>query len=144
MNIMKKDLKESISHLSDLARENGLCELEVEEGGRRIRVVVGGGGSVAPTPQVTQPSPAPEAVEEEAGSWEVSPMVGTVYLSPSPGSDHFISVGKQVKKGDTLLIVEAMKIMNPVVASQDGVVKKILVQNEQAVEFGQKMVLIDA
>lgn len=150
MNVDTKLVRE----LAELLAETGLTEIEVADGDRKVKVSRGGGVAVAapsPTP-VASPSPAPAAAPapaaEEASADEVpagallSPMVGTAYLAPEPGADNFVSVGDSVKQGDTLLIVEAMKVMNPITADKSGTVKAILVENAQPVEFDQPLVVI--
>ena len=144
-----------VRELAELLAETNLSEIEVEDGERRIRVARGVAAPAmpqtyyAPAPQGgVAPQAAPAApVADEApaapeGTAVKSPMVGTVYLSPEPGSAAFVSVGSQVKAGDTLLIVEAMKVMNPITASASGTVKAILVENAQPVEFDQPLVVI--
>ena len=146
-----------VRELAELLGETGLTEIEVEDGERKIRVARGGfASSAAPQPvqQVVPPPPpaatnAPTAApqpdapagEDHADAMK-SPMVGTVYLSPEPGADPFISVGSNVSEGDTVLIVEAMKVMNPITADRSGTVKAILVDNAQPVEFDQPLVVI--
>lgn len=145
-----------VRHLADVLAETGLTEIEVEEGERRIRVA----RSAAPAPTTfvspppAQPAPAPAApAEPAAGAIEAappantakaikSPMVGTVYLAPEPGADDFVKIGDEVKTGDTLLIVEAMKVMNPITATAAGKVQQILVENSQPVEFDQPLIVV--
>ena len=136
--------------------ETGLTEIEVEEGGSRIRVArqaapaPGAGQFVAAAPAAAAtPAPAAAAAPAEAAPAAAdtanaikSPMVGTCYLSPEPGADNFVKVGDKVKAGDTLLIVEAMKVMNPITATAAGTVKAILVENAQPVEFDQPLVVV--
>lgn len=142
-----------VRELAELLNETDLTEIEVADGDRKIRVarsgtIVAPVAAAAPAPApapVAAPTPAAEApaVPAEAHPGTVkSPMVGTVYTSPEPGAAAFISVGDQVKEGQTLLIVEAMKVMNPITAPNAGVVKEILVQNEQPVEYGEPLVII--
>lgn len=141
--------------LAELLAETGLTEIEVEDNDRRIRVArehapIAGATYHAPPPPAPAAAPAaaaPAAPSEPAGSADTagaltSPMVGTVYLSAEPGAPAFVSVGDQVKEGQTLLIVEAMKVMNPIAADKAGTVKAILVDNAQPVEFGQPLVVI--
>jgi len=146
-----------IRNLADILEDAGLSEIEVEEGDRKVRVARGGGSSlVAPvgaavpaavsTP-ASAPAPALTAAAEEAATdnhadAQKSPMVGTAYLAPEPDAASFISVGDVVAKGDTLLIVEAMKVMNPITAETAGTIKAILVENGQAIEFDQPLVVI--
>ncbi|XUU59620.1 acetyl-CoA carboxylase biotin carboxyl carrier protein [Erythrobacter sp. HA6-11] len=154
MNVDTKLVRE----LAELLGETGLTEIEVEDGDRKIKIsrFSAGGGEVyidrdvtpvAPRPAAT-PAPAAAPAAEETGSAEapagaiLSPMVGTVYLAPEPGADNFVSVGDSVKEGDTLLIVEAMKVMNPITADKSGKVTAILVENAQPVEFDQPLVAI--
>ena len=141
-----------VRELAEMLGETGLTEIEVEDGDRKIRVSRGGGVAAvaaaplaAPAPVVAAPAAAPaEAapiVPDHADALK-SPMVGTAYLAPEPGASNFVSVGDSVKKGDTLVIVEAMKVMNPIAADKDGTVKAILVENAQPVEFDQPLVVI--
>ena len=147
-----------VRELAELLTANELTEIEVEDGERRIKVarepaaIVGGAPAIAPpvasAPALSGP-PAhgkedlgQPAQEEVAGESVKSPMVGTAYLSPEPGANPFIEVGKPVKAGDTLLIVEAMKVMNPITAPSGGVIKKIMISDGQPVEFDQPLVII--
>ena len=100
--------------------------------------------AAAPTPAAAAQDTAPAETEAEApsGTQVTAPMVGTAYLSPEPGADSFVSEGDSVKEGDTLLIVEAMKVMNPITAPASGTVKKIMVADAQPVEFDQPLVII--
>jgi acetyl-CoA carboxylase biotin carboxyl carrier protein len=141
-----------VRELAELLTENNLTEIEVEDGDRKIRVQRGlapaAAGVAAPAAAVAmQPMMAPpmhgEAPVGEAGGESVrSPMVGTAFLSSEPGSAPFVSAGDTVKAGDTLLIVEAMKVMNPITAPRGGTVKQVLVENGQPVEFDQPLVLL--
>ena len=139
-----------VRQLADVLAETGLTEIEVEEEGRRIRVARQAAPApaaqfVAPPAGHAAPAPAP-AAEAPAGPDTAnaikSPMVGTCYLSPEPGADNFVKVGDKVKAGDTLLIIEAMKVMNPIAAASAGTVKAILVDNAQPVEFDQPLVVV--
>ena len=140
-----------VQELAELLTTNGLTEIEVADGERRIKVgrghapVIGAAPAPAPTataaPTGKGAAAAPPA-EEISGETVKSPIVGTAFLSPEPGSDPFIAVGKAVKAGDTLLIIEAMKVMNPITAPNGGVIKKILVADAQPVEFDQPLVII--
>jgi acetyl-CoA carboxylase biotin carboxyl carrier protein len=145
---MKID-SELVRELADLLTETGLTEIEVDDGDRKIRVSRGGG--VVSAAPAAAPAPAPAAAPAAAAPADAapslegaikSPMVGTVYLSAEPGSAAFVSVGATVKPGDTLVIVEAMKVMNPITASKAGTVKAILVENAQPVEYDQPLVVI--
>lgn len=146
-----------VKELAQLLSDNELTEIEVEDGDRRIKVkrepatVVGVAQAAAPVaaaPALTAPPMHGKedighaAQEEVSGETVKSPMVGTAYLSPEPGAAQFIEVGKPVKAGDTLLIVEAMKVMNPITAPSGGVVKKIMISDGQPVEFDQPLLII--
>jgi acetyl-CoA carboxylase biotin carboxyl carrier protein len=139
-----------VQQLAELLTANELTEIEVEDGGRRIRVARHGTAVAAPVFAAAPASPSPQAaaapaapaVEEVSGEAVKSPMVGTAYLSSEPGGSPFVEVGNAVKAGDTLLIVEAMKVMNPITAPSGGVVKKVLVSDGQPVEFDQPLVVI--
>lgn len=145
-----------VRELAELLTATGLTEIEVEDGKRKIRVAKKAAAQIAmaqPQPQPTayqQQAPAvPEAATAPATSNTIdltdaltSPMVGTAYLSAEPGAAPFVREGDTVKEGDTLLIVEAMKVMNPITADKSGTVRAILVENAQPVEFGQPLVVI--
>ena len=144
-----------VRELAELLNETGLTEIEVEDDDRKIRVSRGAVASAAPVyaaapaPAAAAPAPvaaAPAAPEPAAGpdmtNAVKSPMVGTCYLTPEPGAAPFVSVGQAVKEGDTLLIVEAMKVMNPITAPRAGTVTAILIETAQPVEFDQPLVVI--
>ena len=141
-----------VRELAELLTENHLTEIEVEDGDRKIRVQrnLFAGSATAPAPAAAhapQPMTAPPMhgetpVGEPAGESVRSPMVGTAYLAPEPGAAPFVAVGDAVKAGDTLLIVEAMKVMNPITAPHGGVVKQVLVESGQPVEFDQPLVVL--
>ena len=144
-----------VRELAEMLGETGLTEIEVEDGNRKIRVSRGGGVAMAATAPAPMAAPAfsaqaapahdtaaPAPVADDAAGAIKSPMVGTVYLAPEPGASDFISVGASVKEGQTLLIVEAMKVMNPITADKAGTVRSILVENAQPVEFDQPLVVI--
>ena len=146
-----------VQELAELLTANELTEIEVEDGDRRIRVkreglamapaaaaaVFEGGAAPALTAPPMHAKEDLGAQEEEvSGTTVKSPMVGTAFLSPEPSANAFIEVGKSVKAGDTLLIVEAMKVMNPITAPAGGIVKKIMVADAQPVEFDQPLVII--
>lgn len=140
---------EAIRALSDLLVETGLTEIEVEQNGARIRVARAGAiAAIAatPVPVATAPAVVPAAATASASGPQAgaiaSPMVGTVYLSPEPGKPPFVKAGQQVKEGDTLFIVEAMKTMNPIPAPRGGTVKEICVENGTPVEFGQTLLIL--
>lgn len=148
MNIDSKLVRE----LAELLAETGLTEIEVEDGDRKIKVarqITAAPAAVHMAPAAPAAAPAlplPAAVEPAAVAVDAnalkSPMVGTVYLSAEPGAAAFVSVGQQVKVGDTLVIIEAMKVMNPITADKAGTVKAILVENAQPVEYDQPLVVI--
>ena len=139
---------ELVRELAEMLDNTNLTEIEVEDGDRKIRVArkLGGG---APVQMVAAPTPAAAAPVAEAPAAPVhanavkSPMVGTAYLAAEPGAAPFVSVGSSVKAGDTLLIVEAMKVMNPITAPAGGVVKAVLVDNGQPVEFDQPLIVVE-
>jgi len=144
-----------IRQLSDLLTETGLTEIEIEQGGRRIRVArqnaphvnaspvaVGAISEPVTVPAATAPAAAPPPAKREIDGAVASPMVGTVYVAPEPGKPPFVKVGDSVHEGDTLLIVEAMKTMNPILAPRAGTVKEILVRDSQPVEFGQTLLVL--
>ncbi len=140
-----------VRELAELLTETGLTEIEVEDGNRKIKVArhlssamaVQAMPAPAPLAAPSAPVSAPAAVAPAADPNAVkSPMVGTCYLSAEPGSAPFVSLGQQIKVGDTLVIVEAMKVMNPITASRGGTVTAILVENAQPVEYDQPLVVI--
>jgi acetyl-CoA carboxylase biotin carboxyl carrier protein len=137
---------DAIRALADLLTETNLSEIEIENGGGRIRVSRGGGGHfVSAAAPIAAPAATPAEAAKPTGPHPgavPSPMVGTVYTSPQPGSPPFVTVGATVKEGDTLLIVEAMKTMNPIVAPRGGKIIEICVTDAQPVEFGQQLVII--
>jgi acetyl-CoA carboxylase biotin carboxyl carrier protein len=127
--------------LIELVEASGIAELEISEGEERVRItrtVAAGQQLFAPAPQAA----APEAPAVAEGHVVKSPMVGTFYRSPSPGSKQFVDVGQNVNAGDTLCIIEAMKLLNEIDADHTGVIKAILVENGQPVEFGQPLFVI--
>ncbi|GMM67404.1 acetyl-CoA carboxylase biotin carboxyl carrier protein [Alteromonas sp. MTD1] len=147
-----------IKKLIELVEESGIAELEITEGEESVRIHRGPTGVQAPVnysfaapaaPQAAPaaaPAPAPAAAAEPAqpeGHVVKSPMVGTFYRASSPTAKAFAEVGQQVKVGDTLCIVEAMKMMNQIEADKAGVVKAILVENQDPVEFDQPMFIIE-
>ena len=143
-----------IRELAAILREADLGELEVEHEGLRVKVtkpVPPAVHAMAPAPvaavaaPAASPAPAAAAPAAEAAADEnavTSPMVGTVYLSPEPGAKAFVTEGDKVKKGDTLMLVEAMKTFNPVEAPRAGTVTKIIVEDAQPVEFGEPLIVI--
>lgn len=138
-----------VRELAELLSANELTEIEVEDGDRKIKVrreaaplvAAAPAMAVAHAPIATAAQPA-TAAEETVGNAVKSPMVGTAFLSPEPGAKPFVAVGDSVKPGDTLLIVEAMKVMNPITAPAGGIVKQLLVSDGQPVEFDQPLVII--
>ena len=145
-----------LKKLIDLVETSGIAELEVTEGEERVRIakqVAGGTAPVymnPPAPIISIPgpaapaAPAPEAAAEAlpAGHVVRSPMVGTFYRAPSPGAKVFVEMGQSVAVGDTLCIIEAMKLLNEIESDQSGVVKAILVENGQPVEYGEPLFVI--
>ena len=143
-----------VRQLAQLLNENELTEIEVEDGTRRIVVKREVHVAAAPMAAPAMHAPAPAAAQPAAASSAPaspsahpgavkSPMVGTVYLAAEPGSKPFVSAGAHVKDGDTLLIVEAMKVMNPISAPRAGLVREVLVVDGQPVEFDQPLVIIE-
>ena len=149
---------ELVRSLADILNDTDLTEIEVERGDLKIKVKREVTVAAAPIQYAAAPAPAahaapaapvsmpsdPATIVARSGEEVKSPMVGTAYLQPAPGSDPFIKAGDKVKKGQTLLIVEAMKTMNPIQAPRDGVVAEILVGDAQPVEFGEALVLLEA
>ncbi|WP_300301580.1 acetyl-CoA carboxylase biotin carboxyl carrier protein [Ferrovibrio sp.] len=142
--------QQMIRDLADLLNETGLTEIEWNEGALKVRVTKGGtvaapvyaaapaavaGGAAAPASADADLASHPGAVK--------SPMVGTVYVAPEPGAASFVKVGDSVNAGQTVLIVEAMKTMNPITAPKGGRVARIMVENQQPVEFGQVLLVIE-
>ena len=136
-----KPIKELVKILEDL----NLTEISYSDGDFSVSV---SRAAIAQTSPSTQIQSQTEQVENDEADFKndpraiKSPMVGTVYLQPEPGANKFVDIGSQIKSGQTLLIIEAMKTMNPIESSLQGKVLKILVENEQAVEFGQPLMLI--
>ena len=145
-----------LKKLIDLVQESGIAELEITEGEEKVKIVKGGMvtvaaapapaviAAVAPAAAAAGPAapPAAEPGPGQEGHVVKAPMVGTFYRSPSPDAKAFVEVGQAVKKGDTICIVEAMKLMNEIETDVSGVVKAILVENGQPVEYGQPLFLI--
>ena len=148
-----------LKKLIDLVEESGIAEIEVTEGEEKVRIT----RSLAAAPQALYAAPAPIAAAPVAaapvaavpapaaiaapaadlGNAQKSPMVGTFYRAPSPASPAFVEVGQNVKAGDTLCIIEAMKLMNEIEAEKSGVVKAILIESGQPVEFDEPLVVIE-
>jgi len=145
--------KETIRDLADILNETDLTDIEVEHGDLRIRVsrkvTVQAAATVMPAAAPVAVAAAPAAAAAEPTKADLSknavpsPMVGTAYLAPAPGARNFIEVGAQVKEGQTLLIIEAMKTMNQIPAPRAGTVKAILIEDAQPVEFGEPLVVIE-
>lgn len=139
-----------IRELAELLTETGLTEIEIEQGGSRLRVarqvvssyVADAPVRVAAAPAAAGEAPAPAKPKGPPAGAVPSPMVGTVYVAPEPGKPPFIKVGDKVSEGDTLLIVEAMKTMNPIAAPRAGTITEICVHDTEPVEFGQTLVVI--
>ena len=144
MKIDKKIIKE----LSDYLDEFNLTEIEITEKDTKIKVSKNN-VSISNQPQVISPSsPATSSASNQTqniktGTEITSPIIGTAYHAPEPGAKKFVEVGKKIKKGDTIMIVEAMKTMNHVPSTHDGVVKKICVDDGQPVEFGQTIIILE-
>jgi acetyl-CoA carboxylase biotin carboxyl carrier protein len=140
-----------VRQLAQLLNENDLSEIEVEDGDRRI--VVKRQLAAVPAPAAAAPPPPPSAAAPAVPAPEVtaanhpgavkSPMVGTVFLSGEPGTKPFVSAGARVSEGDTLVIVEAMKVMNPILAPRAGTVRDVLVMDGQPVEYDQPLMIIE-
>jgi acetyl-CoA carboxylase biotin carboxyl carrier protein len=140
--------------LIDLVSESNVSELEITEAEGKVRIVKGGGAMVQPAaptaagiapPVAAAPAIAavPAAPEVPAGHIVKSPMVGTFYRSSSPGAKPFVEIGSQVKEGETVCIIEAMKILNEIETDKSGTIVKILCENGQAVEYGQPLFVIE-
>lgn len=150
-----KGTKTLIRDLALLLDETNISEIEIEEDGLRVRVARNAGGGTyvqAPAAAPTAPTPtapaapaveAPTNNEKDLSNAVKSPMVGTAYLSPEPGADAFVKVGDKVKPGQTLVIVEAMKVMNPITAPNAGTVIEILVEDAEPIEFDQALIIIE-
>ena len=138
MKINKKLIKELVNSLE----ENKLTELEYSEKDIKIKVA-----RVSSTTgnkiEVINNTSEPQKEEKVIGTEIKSPIIGTAYLAPEPGGKKFVELGKKIKKGDTVMIVEAMKTMNHVPSTKDGVIKKIAVEDGQPVEFGQTLVILE-
>ncbi|HEB99042.1 MAG TPA: acetyl-CoA carboxylase biotin carboxyl carrier protein [Thiotrichales bacterium] len=146
-----------VKKLIELLEESGVAEIEIHEGEESVRISRHPSGVAAPVPPPTQivaPAPAPVSATEPApisdsvpdvpaGHTVDSPMVGTFYRAPSPGAPPFVEVGQSVQVGDTLCIIEAMKMLNQIEADKAGVIKAILVENAEPVEYGQPLFVIE-
>jgi acetyl-CoA carboxylase biotin carboxyl carrier protein len=139
----------AIRELAELLAETGLTEIEIEQGGARLRVArqkegtfVASTSSAAPVAMTAAPAAETAAAKGPPAGAVTSPMVGTAYVAPEPGKPPFVKVGDLVQEGDTLLIVEAMKTMNPILSPRAGKVTEILVNDAEPVEFGQPLLVI--
>jgi len=144
-----------IKKLIEMLEESGLAEIEIKEGEESIRIsraslaatppmaMAATPSPVAPAPPAAQAQTAPAATPAVSGHAVSSPMVGTFYRSPSPGAKSFVEVGSQVKIGDTLCIIEAMKMLNEIEADKSGIIKSILKENGQPVEYGEALFIIE-
>lgn len=142
LNIDKKAIRE----LAEIMNETGLGEIEIETGDHRLRVSRGSSAQTVmmETVAAAAPAPAPAAPDAHNHPGTVkSPMVGTVYLAPEPGAPAFVNVGDMVREGQTLVIVEAMKTMNPIAAPKAGKVVEILVDDKEPIEYGQPLVIVE-
>ena len=136
--------------LIDLVSESNVSELEITEAEGKVRIVKGGGlalpqaaASQLPAPAAQPAGAVPVAAPEPAGHVVKSPMVGTFYRSSTPGAKPFVEIGTQVKEGETVCIIEAMKILNEIEADKSGTITRILCENGQAVEYGQPLFTIE-
>lgn len=141
---------EFVRSLAKLLEETGLSEIEYAEGDKKIRCAVSRGAvvhthaPVAAAPVAVKSAAVPAGDKQpSAGNAVTSPMVGTVYLASTPGGTPFVKAGDKVKAGDTLVIIEAMKVMNPIKATKAGTVSEILVNDAQPVEFGEPLLVIE-
>ena len=144
MKIDKKIIKE----LNEYLEEFNLTEIEITEKDNKIKVSKNVGPNINQPSTVAYNSPIEKSILEsnqaiKSGIEVTSPIIGTAYHAPEPGAKKFIEVGKKIKKGDTIMIVEAMKTMNHVPSSSDGVVKEICVNDGQPVEFGQTLIILE-
>jgi acetyl-CoA carboxylase biotin carboxyl carrier protein len=138
-----------VRELAAMLNDTGLSEIEVEDGHRKIRVSRTMTAVAAPVSAAPAAAPAPvaaahtaEAAPATAANALKSPMVGTAYLTPEPDAAAFVTIGQQVKAGDTVMIIEAMKVMNPIVAPNSGTITEIYVESGQPVEFDQPLMVI--
>ena len=144
MKIDKKIIKE----LSDYLKEFNLTEIEITEKDTKIKVsknnvsISNQPQAITPTSPVSSSTPT-QTQNIKSGTEITSPIIGTAYHAPEPGAKKFVEIGKKIKKGDTIMIVEAMKTMNHVPSTADGVVKEICVEDGQPVEFGQTIIILE-
>ena len=136
MKINKKIIQELVDYL----KEFGLTEIEYSDGTTKVKVSKSSNISVASS---AQPKSLKKDKNEGNDNYVTSPIVGTAYLAPEPGAKTFVETGKKIKKGETIMIVEAMKTMNHVPSTQDGIVDKVLVKDGEPVEFGQPLISVN-
>ena len=144
---MKID-KKIIKQLNEYLEEFNLTEIEITEKDTKIKVTKNTGSNLNQPTMVTYNTPTEKTISEnnqniKNGIEVTSPIIGTAYHAPEPGAKKFIEIGKKIKKGDTIMIVEAMKTMNHVPSSSDGVVKEICIDDGQPVEFGQTLIILE-
>ena len=140
MKIEKKLIKELVDNLEEF----NLTELEYQEGDKKIKVSRASKiSSEVSKGKAVMPSNKTVLTDDDEGTRIKSPIIGTAYLAPEPGAKKFVEVGQKIKKGDTVMIVEAMKTMNHVPSSSDGIVKEICVNDGQPVEFGQTIIILE-
>ncbi len=142
-----------VKKLIELLEESGIAEIEINEGEESIRISRYAASAPVPMPQFTAPASIAPAVSEKANDTEEatvisghtvnSPMVGTFYTASSPGAPDFVKIGDHINKGETVCIIEAMKILNQIEADKSGTIKAILLENAQPVEFGQPLIVIE-
>ncbi len=144
-----------VKKLIELLEESGIAEIEIKEGEESVRISRTSPNALVPAVQYAAPAAAPPSALEAAapatssepetisGHQVTSPMVGTFYEAPSPGAPPFVEIGKQVKAGDTLCIIEAMKMLNQIECDKSGTIKAVLAENAQPVEFGQPLFVIE-
>jgi acetyl-CoA carboxylase biotin carboxyl carrier protein len=148
-----------LKKLIDLVQDSGIAELEITEGEERVKIVKTGAAPksavpqqastppaavvpVAAPPVVVSPAQSAEAPPGPEGHWVKSPMVGTFYRAPAPGAKPFVEIGDSVKAGQAICVIEAMKLMNEIEADKDGIVKAIMIENGQPVEYGEPLMMI--
>jgi len=136
MKINKKIIEELVGYL----KEFNLSEIEYGEGSTKVKISrsISGTNVIASTTEIKKK----QSAVNEMGNKITSPIIGTVYLAPEPGGKKFVEIGQKIKKGQTIMIVEAMKTMNHVPSTQDGIISKILVKDGEPVEFGQPLILV--
>ena len=138
MKINKKIIEELVSYL----KEFNLSEIDYAEGTTKVKVSRSINSSVVATESVIK-KPSNKDSDKDSSLKITSPIVGTAYLAPEPGAKKFVEEGQKIKKGQTIMIVEAMKTMNHIPASSDGIIKEICVEDGQPVEFGQKLIILE-